>query len=186
MKPRKNKEIMDQFTIEVKESVPETIRKLQELSGPCLERDGNGYMLAFLCNKKGKFRVDDFDSDMRHYGYHRLVLSDRVAYVEGYVTCENGKTVVHGQCVFNHSKNIYRVAMLTLSVIALVLYSVLALLNAFPFSFFHFLMYLGFVVLTVAYEISKSNNESYNRVADLEIMKEEAIRRIRAVDRWDE
>ena len=186
MKRFKKKEILDEFRVELKESVPETIRKLQEVCGPCSEKDSNEFLLSFLCNNKGRFRVDDYNSNQIYHDYHRLGYPGRTAYVEGYITSENGKTVAYGQCIFNHRYNNMRAVGLVVDVIAMILYTIMCIIEILPLSPFPFAIFVIASVMMIVAEIQSGNNESYNRMSDLAIMKEEALRRIAAVDRWDD
>lgn len=171
--------ILDETILEVYEPIEETIDKLRAQAGKCRETDCYGQELEFICTKKGKIRVENLSAKNNH-----SETSSRIYYVCGEVVEENEKTKVKIYSVHDKSTVIFRHCTIAIHLIVFAVYlffvfssqniSIKEIFGIFLF----ILLLLPINLLTV--------KEKQNKNTDLEIMKNEIIKRVEAIKRWDE
>lgn len=171
------KEYFDEVILEVNDSYQGTINKLQAQQGICSEEAGDGDKLVFRCSKKGKFRIDaDLDS-------RNSTISDyRPYYVEGRVLEKDGKTIVEICSVFDKSNLFYQYFQLVSLLISLVAGIILGLASESFFSTSTIILLAFSGAMLISFLLSGSEQ----RTSDLNLMREQAIRRVEAIERWDE
>lgn len=172
-------EILDKTVLEVDELFEETIDKLQAQAGKCRETDCYGNELEFICTKKGKIRVENLNAKNS-----RSEKASRIYYVCAEVVEENQKTKVEIYSVHDKSTVFFRHFTIALHLIVFAVYLLFIfsdkniLIKELLGIFLFILMLLPINLLTV--------KEKQNKNADLEIMKNEIIKRVEAIKRWDE
>ncbi len=173
------KKIIDETTIEVNESFDVTVARLRQQQGMCRETDSLGIDLEFQCDKKGKLCICHFSRHRKKREFNRIYC------VSGEVVTENNKTKVKIYTIHNK----YYLAM---SVIFAIIEFVLVLLYILSISFSIYepskkdilIAILG--IFAVVYPLHRDSIERRNKDIDLEIMKNEIVKRVTAIDKWDD
>lgn len=170
------KEYFDEVVLEVDDSYQGTIRKLQAQQGICSEEASEGDLLVFRCDKKGKFRIDT-NVDRR-----RNSISDfRPYYVEGRVLEKDGKTVVEISSVFDKTNLFFQYFKLATLGISLVLGIILGVASETFFSTGTIILF----ALSAGLLFSFFFNNAEQRSSDLNLMREQVIRRVENMKRWE-
>lgn len=173
--------VIDKTTLEVNESFKDTIDKLRAQQGVCRETDTEGNKLEFSCSKRGKLMV----SNTREYGSSSRSANNRMYYVYGKVIRDDEKTkvaiyTVHDRTVIysRYFSIIFDFLYLIFTVIMLFLYK--AAIKEI------ILMFLAVVTLSIFPIVFSSRLEQKYKEKDIEIMKNEIIKRVEAIKRWDD
>ncbi|HIZ17407.1 MAG TPA: hypothetical protein H9675_07590 [Firmicutes bacterium] len=181
--------IIDELTMEVDESYQETINKLRQQNGKCAVTDSNQRNLMFYCTKKGKMGIieTDYFGHRRFYIDHLWLseLRSRTYYVTGKVLTENGKTVVKIYSFYSRAFLSNRIFGILLNVVFIVFLFAILFLSGNPITVKDILIIiaLGLIFSVFDFAIFK---ELKNKETDLEIMKNEIIKRVNAIKRWDD
>lgn len=170
------KEYFDEVVLEVNDTYQGTINKLRAQQGICSEEAGDGDKLIFQCTKKGKFWIDaNLD------GRYESMSDYRPYYVEGRVLEKDGKTIVEICSVFDKSNLFYQYFKLATWVISLVAGIILGIAGEMFFSTSTIILFALSAALLISYLFGGSEYRS----SDLNLMREQAIRRVEAIERWD-
>lgn len=183
MKFSKSTEIIDKQVIDVRETREKTIERLMAQRGRCRESDSQGTPLGFACTEEGEFAI--YNSVSRRSGNRVRMYS-----VCGEVFSENGKTKVAIYAV--HHRPARRGKWVTLFATLIIWgWSVLQALFSPPeadtsvltrYILVGSLVMVGIIIIA----FTTNRKEEQFRTRDIEIMKNEVIKRIEAVERWDE
>lgn len=186
MKSNIFKDVLEEITLEVNENKEETIAKLRLQMGFCSSQDSDDDQLFFWCTKKGKlgfFTQPTRESSPLPYFYY-YNMDSRIYSVRGKVLSENGKTVVKLYSVYNRLNSALRLIDLVTTFLVLALVFVIKGFTRVESPPGDLLKLVGALILAgVSTFIFTS--EKRNKYSDLELMKQEVINRVKAVDRWD-
>lgn len=172
--------VIDEKILETQQDFGLVVNRLRLQEGICREKDSDGDRLQFTCSKKGKFMV----SNIRNSNRSRRIDNDRMYFVRGKVVPEGAKTKIYiytvKDCTITYSK--------WASLIGDIIW--------FFFSIFLMLFtdvsidkkilvvsYVAMLLLSVF--LSLSNQQDY-REEDIKIMQNEVIKRVHALERWDD
>ncbi len=171
-------EIIDEVTIEVDGSYSETINKLRLQTGVCYVTDSNNTELLFKCSKKGEMSIEN------NVGKKNL-LNGRAYYVIGKVLVENDKTIVKVYSIYSRFDLLSRFFAVAVYLITSLLYFIIKLKSGNPISDknIFFALALGAFIAVISLSSTK---EIHNNTSDLEIMKNEIIKRVEAIKRWED
>ena len=171
--------ILDETVLESEESFDTTVNRLMAQQGICYQKDSQNNPLEFTCTRKGKLQIKS------PYRRNNTISTHRTHYVRGEVfVAPDGKTKVSICAVHDRTAVFLRWFEILLFVIGLTLYIFLDFVNQMPVLLLLLELILGIVFLVAL--LAGNNGERKNKTADMEIMKSEAIRRVEAVNRWDE
>lgn len=183
MKFSKSTEIIDKQIIEVRETREKTIERLIEQRGRCRESDSQGTPLGFTCTEDGELAVYNAVS-------RRSCNRDRMYSVRGEVFSENGKTKVAIYTVHRRPARWGKWVTLFAALIIWGWYILQALFSppeADTSVLTRYILVGSLVTVGIIIAAFSTNKkEEQFRAQDIEIMKNEVIRRIEAVERWDE
>lgn len=158
------RKILSEQTFQVKTRIHDIVQRFQHLDEINGSNDTGNNKLKFQCSPNGSFKIGSL-------GYSRYMIF-------GELLEENGKTSVKLFEVCDYSRIIIR--WLILLVLALVVaFNILVLKDYFNAITGSFVVWLGVVIKTTF-------NERKNKVPDLETMKEEILRRIETVEKWND
>lgn len=175
------KEYFDEVILEVNDTYLGTINKLRAQQGICSEDDGSGDYLRFTCTQKGKLRVDRVDTEASRRPRNQYTY--RTYYVEGKVVEASGKTLVKIYSVFDKWRFFFRYSMWSMFLVFAVIYAILRISGGLPFSQQDILFCAVYgVLLAFGYFINRKQNER----SDLDLMKNQVIKRVENIKRWDE
>lgn len=170
--------ILDKTVIESSENLQVTIDRLRMQQGPCRDLDNRDFLLDFICTKKGKIHIDDAGS--RHLNNYSRIYS-----VRGEVFSEDGKAKVAIYTVYNRLAALYRASTIIDLVLILAVSILGVCLTDLPLiATIGGPLLLGGVVI-VSF-LMRAAKEHQQRDSDTEIMKNEIIRRVEAIKRWDD
>ncbi len=172
-------EVLDETVVEIDLPLHKAIAYLQEQSSVCHIEDSSREDIGFFCQENGNIFV------YNQTGYR----------VCGRVVSENGKTVAKLYAIREKGVGVVRIIPIALCLlyyigfIAVYLYNrheipdnpeIIRALTA-P-------LIVGPAILCGAalITIKRTHHEKKNHTADLDTMKQEMLRRIRAIERWDE
>lgn len=178
MKFYKGQQILEETVVYSPDTFSGTVEKLQAQSGVCYVTDSGKTSLEFSCTDKGDIFITNNVSRKSDY-YHREY------YVRGEVTEENGRTAVKIYSVREKANVAYRYFSIILDAVFLAVYFIIKAVIKAPLSYVDMAVVAVAVLFSVALGRSTAN-ESSNGPADLEIMKNEVIKRVEAIKRWDE
>lgn len=170
--------IIDETTIEVDDSRQGTIDKLRQQNGVCYSTDGNQTELRFNCSKRGKISIDNNLSG-------RSIDGCRFYYVVGEVLSEKNKTVVKIYSIYRKDEWIFRILAILIYLVTIMLYFLIKLKSGSTISaadIFGVLL-LG-VIMTIF--VFSSTKELEHRDTDLALMRDEVVKRVEAIKRWDD
>ncbi len=174
--------VLEEQTFDVQANLFTAIERLRETEDWDCETDTLGNPLQFGCNKKGKFVV--YSAPRRRRSTSARLVDDRIYYLAGKVTAENGKTVVKLRTMRDHGALLGCILTIALYVAYVVL-------------LFEFLVGMWQLILCVAIGsaifvshlwrmVAHLLAHLHNKKFDVEIMKEEVVHRIKAIDKWEE
>ena len=164
--------IVDETVLDIKADYSETIDRLIALNGVCRDTDGNNRNLNFHCDKNGEITVSPTENNY-------------LCFVTAKVYEENGKTKIR---IWLNKRRKKALTLLLGSI-----YPIFAVLIAYFLFFVNrptfsvttadlcFVLVTAFMMLNVFLTMSK---DKQNALSDLEIMKSEVLRRVKAVERW--
>lgn len=174
--------IIDTTEIEVKADYNVTIERLKIQQGKCRETDSRHINLEFMCHDDGRFCVCNCSRHKKRREFNRLYS------VIGQVETEQDKTKVKIYSLYNRWYHIDQI-------FTAILFPLLVLSVGIKFYSEYFIEY-GFTsvpIFLVIYLLlciylfpSKIFKEKRNKTKDLEIMKNEIIKRVKAVDKWED
>lgn len=172
------RKILGETTMEVNESYQNPISKLLLQRGKCSATDSNQLRLRFKCSEKGNIKVVNNI-------LLPLFLKLRIYYVAGQVLPENNKTVIKIYSVKNRIMffvAILEIALLTIYAASNIFMIFLAGLQALAPAVLSFIIsaVIDIIIARVYY------NQIVNRKEDLEVMKKELIKRVEAIEHWEE
>ncbi len=171
--------IIDKTEIEIDTSYSLTIQRLKAQQGICRETDSRDIKLEFLCHNDGRLAVCNLS---RH---KKRLESDRLYSVVGEVTEGENKTKITIYSIYNRgyllSDFIPFICIPTLIVFCLCT----AFLSNYEFTTVQLYSML-FGIISLILLPGRRHKEKRNKTRDLEIMKNEIIKRVNAIERWDD
>lgn len=171
--------IIDKIEIEVKANYDITIERLKAQQGICRETDSRQIPLEFLCHDDGRVCVCNYSRYRRRRDYNRLYS------VIGEVISEEGKTKVIIYSLYSRINFILSIIAAVLflpSILIHVLFAYTA--DAAPSA--KTLYAIAFGIVSIVLFPWNRTKQIKNKNSDLEIMKNEIIKRVKAVDKWDD
>ena len=186
MKSNIFKDVLEETVLEVNESKEETIEKLRLQMGFCSSQDSDDDHLYFWCTKKGKlgfFTQPNRNSRPNAYFYY-YNMDSRIYSVRGKVLSENGKTVVKLYSVYSRLNSVIRAIDIITTLLALIVFFVIkgATGQEIPMGD---LLKLGGALFLAGVGTFVLTSEKRNKKSDLDIMKQEVINRVEAINHWD-
>ncbi len=178
--------VINKTSVEVDAGYQETINRLRELSCGCTETDAVGRDLYFYCDENGKFHYYSLTR------YRRSTTEAmRTAYVMGEVVFDKGKTRVDIYSVLDRSAKYFLYfnwAFASIIFLGLLAFLVFAKINglAFGISDWRCLILAIVGIISVFVAVFRHEKEGDNILPDLETMEKDILKRINAVERWDE
>ncbi len=171
------RKVIDETTMEVNDSYRGTIDKLVLQRGKCSVIDCNQVPLRFDCSEKGDIKVWN----------HRRQRSDRyrIYYVVGKVLSENNKTVVKICSIESRAMMFSFAVSIALTVIMLVLSLVVILSFGLKTAALAVVAVVALCVADIIIALSYFN-QIKNKDADLALMKNEVVKRVKAIEHWDD
>ncbi len=166
--------VVDETVLETTLDFDTTVERLMGLAGGCRESLTDGTNAEFTCQKDGDFWV-------------RPLKNDYMGYVSGKVYTEDGKTKVLIQSKKERTLKgvrfflvLYPFIFSAIAVVFLIIRRIhFTLTTAEIFGTMLVILFLAFKLLNIQKEIK-------NITSDLQIMKSEVIRRVRAIERWND
>lgn len=182
--------VLDETVLELDVPVGETIQKLCAQVDYNRSTDSLENPVIFRCDKKGRLRVEGWNT-----GYSKTSRSlsspDRAYYLLGRVLEENGKTKIKVYAV--HDRLMMFLRWITPLLCLLVVVAFLVIGREAFFSMPLDIKTLGFFLLLVLMFVADfvrccwfTLKEKKNQTPDFELMKNEVVRKVEAVRRWDE
>lgn len=171
---------VEETVVELKTDYPTALNRLCQMGGVCRNTDSDGYELLFTVNRHGRIGMADATSMGRRY-------STRSAFLSGGLYTEEGKTKA---VVYTYHSAVVRAA--TAMYFSVLTLSALLLLTAIwlgksPSS----LGWIGVGVLTLALVLAVCGwvihfgQTEYAATEDARRFREEALRRLEAIDQWE-
>ncbi len=170
--------IIDETTLELDESLKTTIGRLMAQSGKCRETDKEGDSLFFDCTEKGKLIV-------KHFKYNNITSEKQIYYVRGEVFEENGKTKVAIYTVHDRTTVFFRWIEILLCVLMFVAHFLVLSIAEVPFEK-QFLVLPTILIGTIVFHLYRTKNEKTYMPHNIDVMKNEIIKRVEAVKRWND
>lgn len=177
--------VINKTSVEVDAGYQETIDRLRELSCGCTESDSIGRGLYFYCDENGKFHYYSLSNSRRR------TKAIRTAYILGEVVFDKGKTRLDIYSVLDRSAKYFLYfywVFASIIFLGLLAFLVFAKINGLAFGILDWrcltLAILGIISVFVA--VFRHEKEGDNILPDLEIMEKDILKRINAVERWDE
>lgn len=167
-------DVLDEIVLETPVDFETTVKCLIDQSGGCRETlsDGNG--LQFFCEKDGDFWV-------------RPVGRGYPGFVDGKVYADNGKTKVVIQLKKDRSKKRTIISIILIPYILIAISFIVLLIRKINFTVTTIdVIAAVFLLFALVSNLTDLNKKSQNITADLQIMKGEVIKRIRAIERWND
>ncbi len=170
--------IIEQSELEIKTDCKTAIERLKAQQGICRETDSRQVTLEFLCHDDGRICVCNYSRNKPRRDPNRLYS------VIGQVTEENGKTKVKIYSLFNRTNYILSAVAAILYMVVFALYFVTAYKAGIVpgTKDLYLLIFSVFAILLYPLRFRKQERDKAN---DLYIMKQEIIKRVNAIDKWD-
>lgn len=166
--------IIDETTLVTKVDFDTTVKCLIEQNGGCRETLADGTDMQFFCETDGDFCV-------------RPVSDGYLGYINGRVYFENGETkiVIYSRKYRKPKSFVFGVSIIPFLIpIALFIALVIRKIN-FTVTTLDVLTAV-FIILSLAFTLTKTHKQNQNIISDLQIMKGEVIKRVRAIERWND
>ncbi len=171
--------IIDEETIEVNESFAVTIERLKQQQGVCRETDSRQIPLEFFCHDDGRVCVCNYSRHRLRREYNRLYS------VVGEVISEEGKTKVIIYSLYSRINFIFFIIAAVLFLPSILIYVLFAYTaDAVPSAMTLYAITFG--IASIVLFPWNHTRQIKNKNSDLEIMKNEIIKRVKAVDKWDD
>ena len=166
-------EILDETTIQVNDSYQDTINKLRLQNGLCRKTNFDEEKLRFKCSKKGKIIVDN-NSLLSYIGGYKY-------YAAGEVLVEDGKTVVKVYSINARYRVIFHSLIAVLLTLLFIASFSLFILNRSILRLLKTLCVFIFAAVDIWGVISEVRRIGVN----LDLMKDEIIKRVEAINHWE-
>lgn len=193
------REVIYEDTFEVDDTVEGTINKLRQQSGFCRERDARKNHLRFDCSKDGKIKVGNMLGAYKNntllriknfYGKRRYIM-------RGEVLQENGTTKVKTYYCRRKYQLLLRFTLYAFEfVITPIIFALLLFWIFFPeitrneFTVGVFVIMCAYILLVnvfiLSFLLKYRKSEEQNKELDYKIMKNEILKRVEAIKRWNE
>ena len=171
--------VLEEQTFDVQTDLSTAIERLCETEDWDCETDTLGNPLQFGCNKKGKFVV--YSAPRQQRSTSARLVDDRIYYLTGKVTAENGKTCVKVRTLKNRAAPfVHLLSLLPITMCLAILADTFLKAKAWPIVFVVALVLLAVYVWDILAHVTRERN---NKELDLKIMREEITRRIDAIDK---
>ena len=167
-------EILVETTMQVNDSYQGAINKLRLQNGRCSNRGKNGEFFRFKCSVKGKMTIDN-DVPVIFVGGSKY-------YAAGEVLVEDKKTVVRVYSAHNRLRLAVRIFITFLFALLLI-----AGIQTYPFTNSLLVAVLKILCIAVMLvcDIVMIVKEGRKKTTDLELMKDEIIKRVEAINHWE-
>ncbi len=150
----------------------ELIDKLSQMQGFCTHNDANDNALSFSIDKKGKFAITSPYLNSRSH--------TRSVYLKGNVIMsKNNISIIYIKCIRSNIG-----VLCGLGFIGLLIFTLLFCVIYAGISWMFLLLSPVFSLIFLP-KILRSANEDTDKFADFEIMKNEILKRVKAVENWD-
>lgn len=170
--------IIEQSELEVKADFKTTIERLKDQQGICRETDSRQVTLEFFCHDDGRICICNYSRRRQRRDTNRLYS------VIGQVVTEEEKTKVKIYSIFNRINYFLSAVAAVLYLVMFALYFIIAYkAGIVPGTKDLYLLILS-VFAILLYPLS-FRKEKRTKEADLYIMKNEIIKRVNAIDKWD-
>ena len=171
---------VEETVVELKTDYPTALSRLRQLGGMCRNTDTNDYAMLFVVNRNGRIGMADATSSGRRY-------STRSTFLSGGLYVEEGKTKA---VVYTYSSAVARAvngAYLSVLVLAAFLVLTAAWLgsNPSPLGWVGVGVFAAALVVTVGSWMVRHGQTKYDAAEDAHRFREEALRRLEAIDEWD-
>lgn len=170
--------IIEQSELEIKTDCKTAIERLKAQQGICRETDSRQVTLEFLCHDDGRICVCNYSRHKPRRDPNRLYS------VIGQVTEENGKTKIKIYSLFNRTNYILSAVAALLYLLVVAFYFITAY-KAGIVPGTKDLYRLIFSVLAIFLYPLVYQKQERDKANDLYIMKQEIIKRVNAIDKWD-
>lgn len=171
---------VEETVVELKTDYPTALSRLRQMGGVCRNTDTNDCAMLFVVNRNGRIGMADATSMGRRY-------STRSAFLSGGLYVEEGKTKA---VVYTYSSAVARAvnaAYLSVLVLSALLLLTAVWLGSNP----SLLGWIGVGALTLALVVTIGGwlihfgQTEYEAAEDARRLREEAVRRLSAIDDWE-
>ena len=178
--------ILEEEYLQVNIGYKDVVERLQQMQTLSEVRVSSGQQLTFRCNTKGEFEVGASDGKFFN-GKYGIIGTYRA---EGEVCQINEKTVVKIRLICKQFLRLILVALATLCAFASILLLIKTLfvgsLSGIVLSrLYSTIIFLVISVFADAFFIYGIFAQKTHKTKDLELMKNEILKRIEAVEKWD-
>lgn len=172
--------VIDQKILDVDQNFELVVNRLRLQEGICREKDSDGDRLQFTCSKKGKFMV----SNVRNSNRSRRIDNERIYFVSGNVIPDGAKTKIYIYTVKDCTITYFKWASLIGDIVWFFLSIFLMLFTDVSIDKKILIVSYIFILLLSVF-LALSNQQDYSK-EDIDIMQNEVIKRVHALDRWDD
>jgi len=179
-KPKPPLRLLDETVVALKTDYKTAVQRLQELNGFTHKRDASGKEREFVSNKRGRFTFANNGRNDRRDPHTSLIRAKGGLYVE------EGKTK---GVVYIHRSSLSAFAVGCIVFAELFLFLLIlqyALSTANPKGWLLLAIYSVGLAVYLAYLFSNRHKSVLGMSEDTEMLKQDAISRLEAVDKWDE
>ncbi len=182
MKFSKSTVILDKQVVDLQVTPEVAIERLIAQNGLCRDNDKQGSALIFYCTQNGEFSV--------YNASRRSPTDSRIYSVRGEIFAENEKTKAVIYTVHDRATRGSRWILLFVSLLIAAVYIFFQFLTHSPidhslltgYALLCTLLFVGAIIFTHRH----TNKEEQHKDEDIHIMKTEMLRRLEAVNRWDD
>ena len=176
MKIRRCERVLQETTVELSVDLPTALDRLQQLQGICRDTDSDQQVLHFICSDKGLLWI--VDASRRSSVYRSYI-------VRGEVYVQDGVTKATVYELHDRSSKYYNIILLVISLLvyAAMLFFYLdysALISAYN------LLLLAMPTIMLVATVLRMRKLEKNKESDLIVQRNELLRRLEAVERWDD
>ena len=179
-KPKPPRRLLEETMVELKTDYPTAVRRLQELNGFTHQRDASGKEREFISNKKGFFTFANNGRNERRDPHTSLIRATGGLYVE------EGKTKA---VVYIHRSGLSTFVIGCLVFVEVFLFLLIlqyTLSGANPKAWLLLVVYLLGLAVYFSYLFSNRHKSVLGMQEDAQMLREDALSRLLAVDKWDE
>jgi len=176
MKIRRCERVLQETTVELSVDLPTALDRLQQLQGICQDTDSDQQVLHFICSDKGLLWI--VDASRRSSVYRSYI-------VRGEVYVQDGVTKATVYEIHDRSSKYYNIILLVISLLVYAAMLFFYLDYSALFSAYNLLLLAMPTVMLVATVLRMRKLEK-NKESDLIVQRDELLRRLEAVERWDD
>lgn len=179
-KPKPPGRLLSETVVELKTDYKTAVQRLQELNGFTHKRDASGKEREFISNKKGFFTFANNGRNERRDPHTSLIRAKGSLYVE------EGKTKA---VVYIHRSSLSAFVVGCLVFVEFFFFLLIlqyALSGADPKGWLLLAIYSIGLAVYLAYLFSNRHKSVLGMNEDAQMLKQDALSRLEAVDKWDE